>query len=411
VVLGALLVLGAVTAAWSALVRRGPARAAFTAAAVTGGAATVVVVLTAEASGVWLVVVLGMTVLSIALARLALRPDGAAVMAAAASPIGPARRGVLIVNLRSGDGKAQRFHLVEEARRRGIEPIVLGSDDDLEDVARDAIARGADVVGMAGGDGSQAMVASVAADADIAFVCVPAGTRNHFALDLGLERDDVTGALDAFGDARERRVDLGLVGDRVFVNNVSLGVYARVVQSPGYRDAKTQTASQILPELLGPGSDELTLQYTGPHGREHRTAQVVLVSNNPYVLTALGGFGTRARLDAGVLGIATAEIRSSADVAAFLTAEAAGRPQRFHGFREWSAAEFVVDSDAPVEAGVDGEAAVLDPPLVFRSLPGALRVRLPPTAPGLSPASARPHSARSSVAALVRVAGGRACSG
>ena len=59
------------------------------------------------------------------------------------------------------------------------------------------------------------------------YACIPAGTRNHFALDLGVDRDDVVGALDAFVDGGERLVDLGEVNGRVFVNNVSLGVLRR----------------------------------------------------------------------------------------------------------------------------------------------------------------------------------------
>ena len=120
-----------------------------------------------------------------------------------------------------------------------------------------------------------------------------------------------------------------------------------------------------------------------------------------------GGFGTRARLDTGELGIATAEVSSSTDAAAMMAAQAAGRPQRYRGFREWTAPTFVVDADEPVEAAVDGEAARLDPPLMFRSLPGALVVRLPPSAPGVSPAAGRPRSAVAAVGALVRVALGR----
>jgi diacylglycerol kinase family enzyme len=307
------------------------------------------------------------------------------------------------MNLRSGGGKAEHFRLEEECRRRGIEPVVLRPGDDLIQLARDAVASGADVIGMAGGDGSQALVASVVMEADVAFVCIPAGTRNHFALDLGLDRDDVVGALDAFGDAVEHRIDLATVGDRVFVNNVSLGVYAKIVQSPEYRDAKRATTSQLLPELLGPDAGDFGLRFTGPHGQEHRGAQLVLVSNNPYVLTMVGGFGTRARLDTGQLGIAAAEVRSSAEVAALVAAQAAGRPQRFRGWHEWTAPEFVVDADRPVEAGVDGEALVLDPPLVFRALPGALRVRIPRDAPGHSVSRA----ATWDVAALVRTVAGR----
>jgi len=145
--------------------------------------------------------------------------------------VGPAVRPVLFMNPKSGGGKVERFGLVEEAQRRGIEPIVLTSGDDLLRLAEQAVAGGADVIGMAGGDGSQALVASVAMRHAVGFVCVPAGTRNHLAMDLGLDRDDVVGALEAFGEAVERRIDLGLIGERVFVNNATVGLYAKIVQS------------------------------------------------------------------------------------------------------------------------------------------------------------------------------------
>ena len=142
----------------------------------------------------------------------------------------------------------ERFGLVEEARRRGVEPIVLEQRDDLTKLAEDAVTkRTADVIGMAGGDGSQALVAAVAMRHDIAHVCVPAGTCNHLAMDLGLDRDDVVGALDAFGPAVERRIDLAMIGDRMFVNNATMGLYAKIVQSPEYRDQKAWTALDMLP--------------------------------------------------------------------------------------------------------------------------------------------------------------------
>ena len=121
--------------------------------------------------------------------------------------MGAADSAALIINLKSGGGKAERFDLATEAERRGIEPIVLQPGDDLLELSESAIARGAQVIGMAGGDGSQALVATVAARHDVVHVCIPAGTRNHFALDLGLDRDDVVGALDAFTDGVERRID------------------------------------------------------------------------------------------------------------------------------------------------------------------------------------------------------------
>src|SRR5437868_7636083 len=127
------------------------------------------------------------------------------------------------MNPRSGGGKANAA-FAEASHERGIETVTLEPGTDLEQLARDAVARGADVIGMAGGDGSQALVADIASEHDLPFVCIPAGTRNHFALDLGVDREDVVGALDAFAEGYERRVDLARVNGRVFVNNVSFGV-------------------------------------------------------------------------------------------------------------------------------------------------------------------------------------------
>ena len=201
-------------------------------------------------------------------ARYAVRHDQAPLRRAAhghARPLQPAERGVLIINPKSGGGKAARFNLPDEARKRRIEPLLLGPGDDLCKLAEAAVESGADVIGMAGGDGSQALVATVAMRHDVAHVCVPAGTRNHFALDLGLDRDDVVGALDAFTDGVERRVDLATLNERIFVNNASLGVYARVVQSDEYRDAKLTTWKQMLPDMIGQDTAGCTLRFETPH--------------------------------------------------------------------------------------------------------------------------------------------------
>jgi diacylglycerol kinase family enzyme len=320
----------------------------------------------------------------------------------------PAAHPVLIMNPKSGGGKVERFQLAGECRKRGIEPVVLRPGDDLLQLAEDAIARGADVIGMAGGDGSQALVASVAAQHDVPHVCVPAGTRNHFALDLGLDRGDVVGALDAFTDGVERRIDLAVVNGRTFVNNASLGLYAEVVQAPDYRDAKLRTAAAILPDMLGPGASQLDLRYTGPGGEEHRTAQLILVSNDPYQLDYPGGRGTRARIDRGVLGIVAVMIADAADARKFAALEAAGQVRRFPGWVEWSAPRFEVGSGASVQIGVDGEALTMDPPVVFESRPGALRVRLPRHALQLSPAARAVRLlSGSTIAELGRIAAGQ----
>ena len=156
-------------------------------------------------------------------------------------PAAPPRRPVLLINPRSGNGRATRAALAEHAREQGIEAVVVTPEQSLAGLVRQAVEGGADALGMAGGDGSLAVVATAALTHGLPFVCIPAGTRNHFALDLGIDRRDVVGALGAFADGVERRIDVGMVNGRLFLNNVSLGVYADAVRHPAYRDAKLRT--------------------------------------------------------------------------------------------------------------------------------------------------------------------------
>jgi diacylglycerol kinase family enzyme len=231
----------------------------------------------------------------------------------------------------------------------------------------------------------------------VPYACVPAGTRNHFALDLGVDRDDVVGALDAFVDGGERRVDLAEVNGRVFVNNVSLGLYADAVQRKGYRDAKLRTLLDTVPEVLGPDKTGLDLRWTGPGGHEHRSGAAILISNNRYRLGRAVGSGTRPRIDDGRLGITIAGA----------PAGGGGRlPQR--PWREWTAPVFEVDADHPVPVGIDGEAAKLEPPLRFHIRPGVLRVRIARRQPGASPSAMLPESLTQTAGALARIAAGRA---
>src|ERR1700683_906362 len=422
--LGCLLIC--VIAGWYVVSRRGFARAvaAVVMLAALGGLATGLAF--ANLNLLALVLVIVVSAMSVVSARSALRarPAGSAGSAADRARLSAAarpRRPVLVMNLKSGGGKAERFRLAEECERRGIEPVVLRPGDDLQRLADDAVSRGADVIGMAGGDGSQALVATVASRRGIPHVCVPAGTRNHFALDLGLDRDDVVGALDAYTDGVERQVDLAAVNGRVFVNNASLGLYAKVIQSPEYRDAKLSTAASVLPAVLGPEAKPLDLRFRGPDG-DHPDAHLILVSNDPYQLDTIGGMGTRERLpprgrgvvgargglDLGVLGIVVARIAAAAQASRFMALEAAGQVRRFPGWQEWATSRFEVSSGGPVEIGIDGEALLLDPPLVFESLPGALRVRLPrrAVAPSRAARTVRLLS-DSTISELADVAAGR----
>jgi diacylglycerol kinase family enzyme len=407
-VLSVALVLLANAAVWFALTERAMRRVAGALTAALAGAGLIAVLVTHWQGLLVLLALLGLLVLFGSAARYALGLAGRQALsraAAATVPVGAAGQAVLIVNLKSGGGKAERTGLIEQARRRGIEPVVLRPGDDLLELAERAVARGAQVIGMAGGDGSQALVATVAARHDVAHVCVPAGTRNHFALDLGLDRNDVVGALDAFTDGVERRIDLACVNEHVFVNNASLGVYAKVVQSDVYRDAKLETWTRLLPDLLGRDAEPIDLEFTAPDAGDCDDATLVLVSNNPYEVTHLAGAGTRERIDAGTLGIVAARVRG-AEVAKLVSLELMGRAGRFPGLLSWSAPEFEVRSGGPVEVGLDGEALVLDPPLRFASLPGALRVRLPRGA-GLPPGARTVSLTTANMGTLLRVAAGR----
>jgi len=404
----ACVALGMGAAAY-AITRPGVRRTLGAVLAVLALAAAVVLILAAAGGLLVIGLVVALILVSAAATRHALGRD---IKSLKSSPtpgaaVGPAARPVLLMNPKSGGGKVDRFNLVEVARRRGIEPVVLAPGDDLLRLAEQAVAGGADVVGMAGGDGSQALVASVAAAHDVGFVCVPAGTRNHLAMDLGLDRDDVVAALDAFGEAVERRIDLGLVGDRVFVNNATAGLYAKIVQSPAYRDHKVGTALELLPAMLGPDATPFDLRFTGPDGTEHASAHLILISNDRYQLGSGEGFGSRRSIDGGNLGIVAATFRSSAELARLLESGATGRNWRPPGWVEWAAASFQLESGRPVEIGIDGEAIMLDPPIRFRTLPGALRVRIPLGAPGYSPAAAAPTPGWAGITALLRAVAGR----
>lgn len=378
-----------VGAAWVALTRSGSRRVAAAVIAVAMVAALLASLVNADGPVILSLVARILAAAgAVALGRYALGTTMSSLSQAETpgTPVPAAARGVLFMNLKSGGGKAESNHLVDECRLRGIEPVVLEAGMDWLATVREKARSGVDVLGMAGGDGSQAMVGTVAAELGLPMVVVPAGTRNHLALDLGLDRDNVVGALDAYGEAVEREMDLADVNGHVFVNNVSLGLYAAVVRSPEYRDAKVDTTLSTLPEVLGPESQPFDLRFTGPDGVEHRGAHVIQISNNPYGSTVTTQT-SRPRLDTHELGVVSLVLDKPGGAAAFLAALATGHPERFEGFNSWSTPTFEVTSDAEIEVGLDGETKVMDSPLRFSIRPTPVRVRLPKHAIGYSPAA------------------------
>jgi diacylglycerol kinase family enzyme len=304
-------------------------------------------------------------------------------LGAVVGPIGtwPAGRPVrpwLLVNPRSGGGKAERLGIAAAARARGVQVHELVPGDDPTALARQAVAAGADAVGVSGGDGSLGLVAAVAVEADVPFVCVPSGTRNHFAADLGLDRGDPLAALEAFAGA-ERRIDVALVGGRMFMNNVSLGAYADLVADPGYRAGKLTTAHAVLPGALRGERELLQVAFEDPEGRRYQDVLMLLVANNAYELHGGAVLGARGRLDGGVLQVSALRARTGAALARLLARIAAGHAGPGAHWAQWTATTLRVDAAvAELPAGIDGEAVTLAPPLEFRVLPLALRVLVPP---------------------------------
>ncbi len=380
-------VLAALGAAWFGLLRRGPRRWLALALAAGFVAGAIAALVEGENHGVLAFVAIGLGV-GVYGARRAFKPDRSL------PPAPPPRHPVLFVNPRSGDGRAGRVGLVEAARQRGIETVVLEPGQDLAALVREAVGRGADGLAMAGGDGSQALVATIAAEHDLPYACIPSGTRNHFALDLGVDREDVVGALDAFVDGGERYVDLGEVNGRVFVNNVSLGVYAEAVGQDEYRAAKLRTLMETLVDTLGPEAKPTELRWRDGEGAAHTSTALVLVSNNVYRLGATIGSGTRPRLDEGVLGIVDFEPPIPGPESS------AGR------YRELRQTELEVECDDPIPLGVDGESLTMESPLRFRIRPKALRVRIAHSHPGASPSAEVPKGILSGLKALLRIAMG-----
>ena len=285
---------------------------------------------------------------------------------------------VLLCNPWSGGGKVERFGLADRANSLGVETVLLDRGLDLEALARAAVAGGADCLGMAGGDGSQALVASIAVEHDLPFVCVSAGTRNHFALDLGLDRNDPPESLRAFSDAVERRVDYATVNGRFLVNNVSLGVYATIVQQEGYRDAKAETTRRMLPDLLGQREEPFDLQFVTPDGVEVDGCFLIMVSNNPYVLGPSLDVSQRRRLDTGRLGVFAVSAGTGAQAAEVVTLALAGKGSASGSLHQFECDSFEVRSrSGKAYVGVDGEALELETPLVFRIHPGGLRMLVP----------------------------------
>jgi diacylglycerol kinase family enzyme len=330
---------------WWALSHRGLVRVAGVAVTVLAIAAIVIIFILAN---FWWIIALSAALWLVAgaVARIALRGAEPQMHEYAAPAV---RQPFMIMNPRSGGGKVARFDLVAKAEALGAKVALLDGPEYV-----DVAAHG------------------------VPLLVISAGTRNHFALDLGLDRDDPSRCLDALTDGVELHIDLGSVNDRPFVNNASFGAYAEVVQSPEYRADKTQTTLRQLPDLLvGHSGARLSAEA----GRVRIEApQAVLVSNNPYGTGDPSGLGRRPRLDLGTLGLVGVRVDNARQAAGLLRGAASDQ------VTVTAAKDVTVVADAPtIPVGVDGEALTLTSPVRCSIRAGVLRVRVPRNRPGRTP--------------------------
>jgi len=263
---------------------------------------------------------------------------------------------VLIVNPWSGDGKAEDLGLASAAAMMDINTVVLQRGDDLRALARDAVADGCDLLMMAGGDGSLAVVAEIAIEHNVRFACVPVGTRNHFAMDLGLDRAAPLQALDAAIEGIETSVGVGRVGGRLFLNNVSFGLYADAISDPAYRDHRTASIVDAARKVGEDreASDDLKVETLD--GDVIGDIGMLLVSNNPYRYVGAPDFGARPSMDTGQLGVILAHV-----------VEGSGPFHVTHSnLTTWSTPQLTVSSrSGQAKAGVDGELYTFATPLLL----------------------------------------------
>jgi diacylglycerol kinase family enzyme len=366
------------TSAFFVLSRRGALR--WLALAVFAAAPVTVLVIYAFANLLWVAAASAAAWLLAGVTARAALAEGKAAWRMPETAAVPARHPFLIMNPRSGGGKVGQFDLRRKAEALGAEVFLMSGPEkvDVAEVARQAVAAGADLLGVAGGDGTQALVAGVAAEHGIPFLVITAGTRNHFALDLGLDRADPVACLSALSDGVDLRVDLGVVSGQTFVNNVSFGAYAEIVQTPAYRDDKVRTTLDTLPDLIQ--GHRGTRFSAVADGETIDEPQALLVASNPYETGDIAGLGRRARLDRGVLGVVAVLVGTAGEAVSLL------RGRNSAGLRVLSVSTVVVTSDAErIPVGIDGEAVWLPAPVHCTIRPGALRVRVPRDRPGVPP--------------------------
>ena len=248
---------------------------------------------------------------------------------------------------------------------------------------RAAIREDTEFVAVAGGDGTLRCAANVLAGTDLPLLPVPAGTRNHFAREVGITN---LGDASRAAGGRRRRIDVGEVNGEVFVNNAGIGIYPRILRR---RKADEKHMPKALATLAAVWVDLRNFHRFTVTVEDHPyRAWMVFVGNGRYG-QSLFDVTERGSLDSGLLDVrvlradrALARLRT---VAALVSGRADSSPMAV--FDEVRDIELRLDR-AEADVALDGEIVRLRSPLVFRCRPAALTVLVPPGDAGAGDASA-----------------------
>ena len=290
------------------------------------------------------------------------------------------------VLLNAASGSPNRTPLREEIEKlfadAGIDGRVheLTHPCDIRARTRAVLEERPEAVVAGGGDGTVNGIASVLAGTTTPLAVLPLGTLNHFAKDVGIPLD-LPGAVRTIADRHMRRVDVGRVNDRIFVNNSSIGVYPSLIEARERlrkRGMFKWTAFALAAAEVLRREGEMTMRLEGDRARIAARTPFVFVGNNEYLAEGIK-LGARTRLDAGLLYAYFAPPMRTRHLPKLFAYALFGRARREHALQSIAGKELWIDTPYArnFQVACDGELLTLGSPLHYRSWHGALTVLAP----------------------------------
>ena len=290
----------------------------------------------------------------------------------------------VIVNAAAGKGhrSGEVAALEQLFRDAGTPARVMPARTNLEirEFARRAAKENPAVIVAGGGDGTMNCVASVLVGTDINLGILPLGTLNHFAKDLGIPLD-LNAAVGVIAAGRQRRVDVGEVNGKIFLNNSSLGLYPDIVRNREL--LRRRTGAGKWPALLWASwtvmrrSPFLNVRVRFEDEEREYRAPAVFIGNNVYVAEGFS-IGSREHLDGDVLSLYTTIRRGRRALLGLVIRALFGLLHQARDFEARTAHTIDVETRRQhVKVAIDGEVSVLQSALHYRIRAGALRVIVP----------------------------------